>query len=417
MAAIGGVLAVGTQDGRVLVVEPATGETRLDVQAHRTPVSRLILSPDGSRVATASTDKSWRVWDILDGTQRLCVPGHDGKGACVCEPNGLQSWATIDAGCPVVGHARRVIAMAFAPDGERVATGGQDNAVVVWNTGTGQALLRLLEQHTQPVCAVAFSGDGLKLASGSIDEEVRVWNANTGAILHTLATSPAPVRRLQFSHDGLQLSCAWANQVGLYHEVFDLTGDAAVEERRHLNKSRTMGGPSVLAISPDGEFTAAAAHFGPYWTDSGITVRNIDVVNRILPGHRSFSRQRTRTDDPWVAGCTCRQGHPNPECPNLGHSARVTALAFSLDGAALASGSADKTVKIWEPGTGRLLLSMDVGVCVSSVTFGEDWVVGERRRERRVAFAMGEGPRLGGAAGCMVRLLKPEIFRMVLDRV
>ncbi|KAJ1493005.1 quinon protein alcohol dehydrogenase-like superfamily [Baffinella frigidus] len=300
MAAFGGVLAVGTQDGRFLVVVSTTGETRLDVQAHRTAVSCLVLSPDGSRVATASADRSLRVWDVSDGTQRLCVPGHDGKGACVCEPNGLQSWATIDAGCPVVGHARRVIAMAFATDGERVATGGQDNAVVVWNAGTGQALLRLLEQHTQPVCVVAFSSDGLKLASGSIGEKI---------------------------------SMAWANGQGLSHDIVhlanaDLVQDEAVKQR-----------------------------------------------------------------------------------------ARVTALAFSLDGAALVSGSADKTVKIWEPGSGRLLLSLDVGVCVSSVTFGEDWVVGERRRERRVAFAMGWEGRLGGEAGCRVGLLKSELLRMVLDKV
>ena len=109
----GGVLAVGTQEGRVRVVYPATGETLSEFPAHKTAICCLIFSPDGGKVASATYDKAWIISD-LDGTERLRVQGHDGKGACVC----LAADAS-QMRCPVVGHARRVDAIAFAPGGDK----------------------------------------------------------------------------------------------------------------------------------------------------------------------------------------------------------------------------------------------------------------------------------------------------------
>jgi len=117
----GGVLAVGTQEGRVRLVYPATGETLSDFPAHKTAICCLTFSPDGGKVASATYDKAWIISD-LDGTERLRVRGHDGKGACVCLAAGAAGQTGQTTGhtrCPVVGHARRVDALAFAPGGDK----------------------------------------------------------------------------------------------------------------------------------------------------------------------------------------------------------------------------------------------------------------------------------------------------------
>jgi len=73
-------------------------------------------------------------------------------------------------------HTKRILTMAFSPDGRFLATGGLDRTVRVWELATGK-LVHTFEGHTGPVSAVAFSPDGRTLASGSFDRTVMVWDA------------------------------------------------------------------------------------------------------------------------------------------------------------------------------------------------------------------------------------------------
>ena len=86
--------------------------------------------------------------------------------------------------------------------------------------------------------------------------------------------------------------------------------------------------------------------------------------------------------------------------------------SFSVDGSKLASGSQDGACKVWDSSTGALLRTIELGSCISSLTWGRDWV---QDTQRSVAFAMGLHPRLG--AGSRVLALDEELLRMILDRV
>ena len=77
------------------------------------------------------------------------------------------------------GHTDWVRAVAFSPDGSRLASGSDDQTVRLWDAATGQEVQQL-EGHTDWVRAVAFSPDGSRLASGSGDQTVRLWDAATG---------------------------------------------------------------------------------------------------------------------------------------------------------------------------------------------------------------------------------------------
>jgi len=76
----------------------------------------------------------------------------------------------------MLGHAEAVLAVAFAPQGDMLATASGDGTVRLWDMGTDLPLYTL-KGHTDWVLCISWSPDGHYLASGSMDNDVRIWNA------------------------------------------------------------------------------------------------------------------------------------------------------------------------------------------------------------------------------------------------
>jgi WD40 repeat protein len=163
------------------------------------------------------------------------------------------------------GHTKGVICLAYSPDGTRLAAGGGDQTVRVWDVVTGR-LLHTLEGHRSFVRGVAFSPDGKRLYSvsshkfamagvGEPPKEdpsyglVKVWDAVTGRELHSWRTTP--VEHVAVHPDGRRLAVASAGRLSLLDADSGqpLSGPPAY-----------VGGP--LAISPDGMLLAATATTG-----------------------------------------------------------------------------------------------------------------------------------------------------------
>jgi WD40 repeat protein len=168
--------------------------------AHKKAVTAAAFVPGAKRFATASTDGTVRIWKLDDARKHhRALEDSSGRGKPAIPTPAL----TLKA------HAGgSVAALAVSPDGKRLATGGSDGVVKLWDAATGKLLATEEDAHRGGVLAVAFAPLGKVLASAGADKAARLWDVTSDKTVqvHSLEGHEGPVPAVAFSPDGKQLA-------------------------------------------------------------------------------------------------------------------------------------------------------------------------------------------------------------------
>ena len=262
------------------------------------PLEALAVDIDGQRFATGGWNGTAQVWELTTG-QVLTTLKHGGE---------------------------YVNAVAFAPDGKYLATGGNDPAgfIQIWEIATGQRV-RFIPGHDDEVLSLAYSKDGTHLLSSSYDKTARLWDVSTGQEIRKFAGHTWWVWSAAFSPDESQIVTAGHDGTAIVWEVDT--------DKRTPAFTGHKGPVFSAAFSPSGKQVVSAGFDRRVLTWSPVSLKPIEF-KKLVEGTAPPAIQFREF---------------------AGHTDAVQTVGFSPDGQLLVSAGQDNTIRVWDFASGQML--------------------------------------------------------------
>ena len=325
------LIVTGSAGGTVQLWRAGSSDRLIALQGHGATVASVAFAPTSppepspqnvQRVSllSAGSDRTIRLWTApvppsmptaTDPSSYPIALQPDGSIYAIGNWTGEVILQSPEQRQILTGHEGPVLAVTFSPTGDRLATGGDDAAIHLWDTNTGQ-LINVLEGQGDRVTSLSFSPDEEQLIAGSADHNAYIWNVATGQSQQVLADHQDDITSVAWSPQGKVVATGsndntiklWQPDGQLLHT---LEGhDLAIAD---------------LAFSPYGEYLASAS-----WDQ---TVRIWQVANGALLHTLS------------------------------NHQDSLARLAFTADGQTLIAEDRRGVTYVWNPTTGALITTFD----------------------------------------------------------
>jgi WD40 repeat protein len=390
---------VVTSSWPITLWDRATKAKVREFKGHKQEVSAVAFSPDGKQLVSASWDKTARLWDVDTGNEIQRFEGRsyslsavvfsaDGRRILTAgTDNKAHLWST-QTGSEVQryeGHGKGqygyvdIPAVAMSADNRLVLTASNDGTARLWNAQTGEEF-QVFEGHGKnkngyyAVQSVAFSADDQQVLTGGDDGTARLWDVKTGEQLrlfkgHTEGKyGYSKVEPVAFLPDGRVLTSGQDGSARVWNIETE-------KEIRHFDGWKG----EVIAFSPDGKtaMIRASHSAASLWDlEAGQKVWQITDQPYVSAVFSSDGKQILTVSGSNISDKTARlwDAATGDELQRFeGHTASLTAGAFSPDGTKVLTVSKDRTTRIWDTESGKelaRLLSFDDGTWAVVDSFG-----------------------------------------------
>ncbi|KAK7092291.1 WD repeat, SAM and U-box domain-containing protein 1-like [Littorina saxatilis] len=262
------------------------------------------------KLATTSGDKTVRLWSSEDYSELPCSP--------------------------LLGHSYIIHYCTFSPLGTILATCSTDGKLILWDVKTGEIRAQFEHESKSSIRVCKFSPDSSRIVSGSEDDKICIWEIATKQLIRSFSGHEDTVQALAYSPDGHFLVSGCPNG-----DLF--VWDAAYGHGRYLS----------LKIDAH-DMGVTCCEFSPTFGSASKT--DCLVVNLLLATCGKDHLVKLWTFTAQVGSSEvllkCHASLP-------GHSDFVMCCAFSPLGNLLASGSLDKSIRLWNPLKGEALFAID----------------------------------------------------------
>ena len=356
----------GSFDQTIRAWNPQSAECIGTFRGHLGEVPKVVCTPDGKILASASHDQTIRLWDTEIGRCLNVLQGHQGQVwdvaispdgeilASVSFDRSVRLWEVKTGRLlkTVQGSYTALWQVAFTPDGQTLISAGEDRRLWLWDLEQ-QTHTRHWTAHQFEITALAVHPQGKWIATGSGDRALKIWDIETEQCVHTLSDYPAWLWSVAFSPDG-----RWVAGTGHHSSayVWDVSTGRCI-------KTLTTPHPSLVwsvAFSDDSHVLATASY------DSTVCLWNTQSweCTRVLGDH---SKGYLNSVDFSSNGSYLACGGYDAQVQILdfvtgehlhcltGHQGVIWNVKFSPTGDRLASCSFDGTVRIWDVQTGECL--------------------------------------------------------------
>ncbi|MCU0546208.1 MAG: NB-ARC domain-containing protein [Oscillatoriaceae cyanobacterium Prado104] len=337
-------------------------ENPITLAEHSGWVRSVIFSPDGEVLASASSDRTIKLWDYQTGECLRTYTGHQGS----------------------------VYSIAFSPTGDLIVSGSGDRTVKFWDCYSDNCIKTLYGQ-TNEVCCVAFNPDDRTIACVSLDQTMRLWDYQSGECLKSWYGNTDWALPVSFSPISSTITKENAGAIGGILASGSNDKTVKLWDWQTGDLIRSLAGHTdfiyALNFSADGQILASGS------TDSTVRLWQVNTGQccQILQGHADwvfavafqppFNSPLSKGAQREIlvsgsADCTlklwnCQTG----QCLKTltGHTDKIFGIDFSSDGQIIASASADRTIRLWDFATGDCITVLDGHTNrVYSVAFSPD---------------------------------------------